>query len=143
MAFGDVAGVFVAVDRAFYPGDGGFEQRCVDDAALAGALALLEGGERADDAPHAGGFVVDGRGAEGWWVFGAAGHGHDGAVGLQERVETGGQAERAGVAECPNGTVDQPRVEFAASHVSVPGIGRVRTAGAGYAWMPENCMVTM
>ena len=32
---------------------------------------------------------------------------------------------------------------FAASHVSFPGIGRVRTAGAGYAWMPENCMVTM
>ena len=31
---------------------------------------------------------------------------------------------------------------FAASHVSFPGIGRVRTDGAGYAWMPVNYMVT-
>ena len=27
---------------------------------------------------------------------------------------------------------------FAATHVSFPGIGRVRTDGAGYAWMPVN-----
>ena len=30
---------------------------------------------------------------------------------------------------------------FAATHVSFPGIGRVRTEGAGYAWMPVNYMV--
>ena len=27
---------------------------------------------------------------------------------------------------------------FAATHVSFPGIGRVRNDGAGYAWMPVN-----
>ena len=31
---------------------------------------------------------------------------------------------------------------FAATHVSFPGIGRVRTEGAGYAWMPVNYMIT-
>ena len=31
---------------------------------------------------------------------------------------------------------------FAATHVSFPGIGRVRNDGAGYAWMPVNYMVT-
>ena len=31
---------------------------------------------------------------------------------------------------------------FAVAHVSFPGIGRVRTDGAGYAWMPVNYMVT-
>ena len=27
---------------------------------------------------------------------------------------------------------------IASTHVSFPGIGRVRTDGAGYAWMPVN-----
>ena len=30
---------------------------------------------------------------------------------------------------------------FAVAHVSFPGIGRVRTDGAGYAWMPVNYSV--
>ena len=31
---------------------------------------------------------------------------------------------------------------LAATHVSFPGIGRVRTEGAGYAWMPANYMIS-
>ena len=30
------------------------------------------------------------------------------------------------------------RCLYAVAHVSFPGIGRVRTDGAGYAWMPVN-----
>ena len=30
------------------------------------------------------------------------------------------------------------RFLFAATHVSFPGIGRVRAEGTGYAWMPVN-----
>ena len=111
VAFRQLAGVFVAVDRAFHPGDRGLEQRGVDHAALPGALALLQGGKRADDAPHAGSLVVDRRRAEGRRVFRPAGHGHHRAIGLQQRVEPRRQPQRAGIAEGPDGAVDQPRID--------------------------------
>ena len=106
-----VAAEMIVVERAADPAHRRFEQRGVDHAALAGAVALLQRGEDADHRPHAGGDVVDRRRAEGRRIFRPAGQRHHRAVGLRQRIEARRIAHRPLVAERADRAIDQPRID--------------------------------
>ena len=106
-----VAAEQVAVQRACDPGHSGFEQRGVDHAAFAGAVALLQRGENADGRPHAGRGVVDCRRAERRRILRTAGQRHHRAKSLRQRIKAGRIAHRSLVAERPDRAIDQPRID--------------------------------
>ena len=118
-----VAGAQVGGERRPNPMHGAFEQRRIDDATLAGALALLQCGQRANRAPHARRGVVDRGGAERRRVVGPAGQRHHRGIGLQQRIEAGGHAQRPLIAERPDRAIDQP------------GIGREHRVGTNAAFI--------
>ena len=95
-------------------------------------LTLLQRGERADHAPHAGRRVIDRRRAEGWRIVGPAGQRHHRAIALQQRIEPGRHLQWPLMAKSPDRAVDQPRVEPPASSPDRSRTPRrCRAAGSG------------
>ena len=73
----------------FHHGQGGIEQADVDHLALAGAVAVAQGGKRADGGVQRG-VAVDHGGCDAQWLAdGLAGERHEAGHGLAERVEGG------------------------------------------------------
>jgi hypothetical protein len=90
--------------------DGRLVERDVDEAALAGAVALAEGGEDAERSPQAGRLVDErGAGADAGPVR-LAGDADDPAYSLHERVVARLVAERADAAERADRAVDEAGV---------------------------------
>ena len=86
----------------------GLEQRHVDRVAAAG----VQGGEDPERGPHPGS-LVDDRGADPHsWAVGLAGHAHQPAECLHQRVVTRPVTQRARTAECPDVAVHESRVSL-------------------------------
>ena len=105
-----LAGAVVAGRVIVHPAECGLVERGVDAAALAGLVAVVQRGEHAHGAPHAGAHVDD-RGADARRraAFLAV-DAHDAAAGLHQRVVAGPLLVGAGVAEGAAVAIDQPRV---------------------------------
>ena len=95
----DLAGRGVLGDGVLEDGDLAVEHRDVDKLALAGLFALIEGGQRAVGAHHAGDDVAD-RGADAHGVsVRLAGDAHDAAHRLDDHIVGGPAGIGAGLAE--------------------------------------------
>ena len=98
----EVAGQVVADPNKRGGEEGGFDVR-----PLAGLVAFAEGGEDAESGPHACADVDDSAADAGGRSVGMAGHRHDAAVGLDERIVARGFAQGAFGAEAGDRGVDQ------------------------------------
>jgi hypothetical protein len=124
----DLAGGEVVAHLEDRPGERGVEERGGDLGAMAGAVALAQGGEDAHHRPHARAHVHHrDRHARGR-LIGMAVDGHDAAVGLHQRIVPGPVLERALGAERGDRAVDQAGVEPGDPCVAQPQL--LRGAGA-------------
>ncbi len=79
--------------------DRGLQQRAFDEPALAGALALVEGGEDALHGPHAGAEIADRQPDRSRRAVGLAGYMHDAAHPLGDQVEAAAPGSGPVIAE--------------------------------------------
>ena len=92
------------------PGHLGVEQRQVDELALAGSLAVMQGGQDGAAGVHAGHEIGDCDADLHGLAAGLAGHAHDPAHALDQKVVARPLGEGAGLAEPGDRTIDQAGV---------------------------------
>ncbi len=112
----------------------GFQQRGVDQLALAGALAVLERAQHTVGAEQAGRQVADGEPGLGRRALLVAGHADDAAHALRDQIVTAAACVGPGAAEPRDGAVDQPGVDRAQRVVVDAESG----GGAGPVILHEN-----
>ena len=103
--------------------DGGIDQRGVDKAALAGALALRKRGEDADHRIDAGEDVGHRHAGAGRLAIGGAGEAHEAADALRHQVVAGARGIGAVLAEAGDRAIDQPRAVRREALVVEPEFG--------------------